>query len=170
VGSLLLGALLLGACAAAPVLWDEVPSDKPLYPYAGVHGIPLAYGGGVCAVGDPHRHSFPPVPRAAYEIDGEGYAADTRATWPFHDPHPHHGRTCFRERWHLHLEPPSARLFWSDEVEAYVADGERLLVPFAGAHAALTCEPRACAFDAPHAHVGCDGPPAVSSTSAASGR
>jgi hypothetical protein len=44
---------------------------------------------------------------------------DTRPVWAFVDPHPHHGRTCFREGWHLHLERPEEALIFDRTVRAW---------------------------------------------------
>ncbi len=120
---LALSALLLltgaGACVA-PVQWQRVPHEPSRFPYVGQHGVPLAFGGGVCAISERHTHGYPPVPAAAF-IDDEGAARDSRELYAYVDPHPHHGRTCFRERWHLHLEPPGKGLVYDEELDAFVA-------------------------------------------------
>lgn len=117
--SLLIVGTLLG-CGVAPVhKGDDVPGP-PVWRYVGHHGRPLAFGGFVCAIEAPHDHEFPPSPRSAFVETPQGFR-DTRRTWAFFNPHPHHGRTCFREGWHLHLEPPDATLILDEEKAAYRA-------------------------------------------------
>lgn len=119
----------LGACAAAAALVASlllagsagcgvVPVHRgpgvplpPSWTYDGPHGRPLAFGGDVCAVTAPHRHSYPPSPQAAFAETPRGWH-DTRPRWPFFDPHPHVRRTCFRQGWHMHLERPVSGLLY----------------------------------------------------------
>jgi hypothetical protein len=105
----------------APVQWRGPPREPPRYNYAGVHGIPRAYGGGVCAVATPHSHGFPPVPAAAFTTDAKGYAVETRRTFAYIDAHRHHGATCFLAGWHMHLEGPAPGVLWDEERAAYVS-------------------------------------------------
>lgn len=95
----------LAACGVAPVQRGEVPGGPPAWRYLGQHGRPLAYRGGVCAIKVPHEHKYPPAPRSAFVETGDGFA-DTRPIVPFSGPHPHRGRTCTEQGWHLHLEGP----------------------------------------------------------------
>jgi hypothetical protein len=115
--------LLLGAlgCGTAPVIWGDAVREPTLYNYAGAHGLPRAYGGGVCALGERHGHRFGPVPRAAYTVADNGDLVDTRELYPYFNPHPHTGGTCFREAWHMHTEPPLAALVWDEGMAAWVA-------------------------------------------------
>lgn len=92
----------------------------PTWRYAGTHGRPLAFRGGVCAVTDAHVHDYPPSPASAFVETPQGWR-DVRPNMPFFDPHPHHGRTCFREGWHLHQEPADVLLRWDDEKGAWRA-------------------------------------------------
>lgn len=110
----------LAGCGVAPVRRDGTPSLPPTWRYVGPHGRPLAFGGGVCPVAGSHEHEFPPSPRGAFVPSPEGLR-DARRTWPFFAPHPHHGRTCFREGWHLHLEPPAPELVFDDAKGAWRA-------------------------------------------------
>lgn len=110
----------LAAACVAPVQWQRVPREPPRYAYVGPHGVPLAFGGEVCAIRGRHTHGYPPVPAAAFVLEEEG-ARDTRKMYAYVDPHPHYGRTCFRERWHLHLEPPEDGLSYDETLDAYVA-------------------------------------------------
>lgn len=123
VGVVMIGVGLTG-CGVAPVRRDGTPALPPTWRYVGAHGRPLAFGGGVCPVAGTHEHEFPPSPRDAFIQTGGGLK-DTRPTWPFYGSHPHQGRTCFREGWHLHLEPPSSLLIWDDEKAAWRADDPR---------------------------------------------
>jgi hypothetical protein len=82
----------------------------------------LAFGGEVCAVTGVHEHDYPPSPADAFQQTADGHK-DTRRMWPFFEAHPHHGRTCFREGWHLHLEPPDAKLAFDPEHAAWRAPG-----------------------------------------------
>jgi hypothetical protein len=110
---------LVAGCGVAPVNWSGPPRPPPRFAYVGAHGVPVAYGGHVCAASGVHTHKYPPVPRAAFVVD-EGGAADTRTLYPYQDPHPLLGRTCFREGWHLHLERDPALPFDPD-IGAYTA-------------------------------------------------
>jgi hypothetical protein len=120
VVGLMLLALAGGGCGVAPVRRDGTPSLPPSWSYAGQHGRPLAYSGGVCAVASPHTHHYPPSPRSAFVETPDGLR-DVRETWAFYGPHPHRGRTCFLEGRHLHLEPPDGALVYDDEHAAHRA-------------------------------------------------
>lgn len=111
---------VFAGCGVAPVNWNDPPRPPPRYAYVGAHGVPVAYGGHVCAASGVHEHKYPPVPVDAFRVDEGGAAADTRTLFPYFDPHPLLGRTCFREGWHLHLERDPALPFDPD-VGAYVA-------------------------------------------------
>lgn len=111
--------LALTGCIA-PVQWSGPVREPPRYAYAGPHGVPLAFGGGVCPLETPHLHRYPPVPRDAFEETDTGFA-DTRKLHPFFDPHPLNGRTCFREGLHLHLEDPDEPLVWDEALGAWRA-------------------------------------------------
>lgn len=119
----MLGALLLASACVAPVQWQRVPHEPSRYTYVGAHGVPLAFGGEVCAIRGRHTHGYPPVPAAAFVLE-DGAARDTRTLYAYVDPHPHYGRTCFRERWHLHLEPPAEGLRFDETLNAYVASAD----------------------------------------------
>ncbi len=110
--------MFAGACGVAPVVWDGPAAPPPRFSYVGAHGVPVAFGGGVCAATAAHTHGFPPVPKAAFVDTPEG-VKDTRTLFPYFDPHPHLGRTCFREGWHLHLEKDPA-MTWDADRGAYV--------------------------------------------------
>lgn len=118
----LLALATLSAACVAPVQWQRVPREPSRFAYVGAHGVPLAFGGGVCALGGRHTHGYPPVPAAAFVTTEGGVARDTRALYAYVDPHPHYGRTCFRERWHLHLEPPEEGLSYDETLDAFVAN------------------------------------------------
>lgn len=108
------------SCAVVPL--QKEPGPPPRFNYVGHHGIPLAYGGGVCPVESAHSHSYPPTPKASYDVTDEGYAKENASFVPFFDPHPHHERTCFREGWHLHRRGPQAEgLVYDEEVAAHRA-------------------------------------------------
>jgi hypothetical protein len=111
--------LAMTGCGIAPVHRGGVPSGPPTWIYLGPHGRPLAFGGDVCEVAGRHAHEYPPSPQDAFtNVDGKGWR-DTRKLWPFFGPHPHHGRTCFREGWHRHLEPPDEGLVYDETKGAY---------------------------------------------------
>lgn len=112
--------VLLGGCVA-PVIWDKTAREPTLYTYTGAHGLPRAYGGGVCPLGERHGHRIPPVPEDAYAVDENGELTDTRELYPYFNPHPHKGGTCFREAWHLHIEAPRPELSWDEGLAAWVA-------------------------------------------------
>lgn len=155
----LLAALLASALCAgcvAPIIWGNVVREPTLYTYTGAHGLPRAYGGGVCALGERHGHRFGPVPKSAYAVDENGELTETRTLYAYFNPHPHHGGTCFREAWHLHTEPPLPTLTWDAGLAAFVArdDGEPLTV-FASGHEDLPCHPGPCTEDDAHAHRTC---------------
>lgn len=114
--------LSLAACGVAPVRTDGTAAPPPTWTYVGHHGRPIAYGGHVCTVAGVHQHEFPPSPRDAFMSTAQGLV-DKRRTWPFYGNHRHHGRTCFREGWHLHLEENDAELVWDDEHAAWRAPG-----------------------------------------------
>ena len=123
VGTAGLGGLVaLGAagCNAAPVRTEPPFGAPPLTTYDGPHGRPIAFGGGVCPIVTPHRHPFPAVPTTAF-VWGPRGARDTRPRYAYVSPHPHHGRTCFREGWHLHLEPPLPTLVYDATLDAFTA-------------------------------------------------
>jgi len=105
------------ACGVAPIS-KGTPSLPPRWKYAGAHGRPLAWNGGVCADPASHEHDYPPSPRTAFLETPEGLK-DTRKMWPFHNAHAHHGRTCFREGRHLHLEAPDDSLLFDDGTGAW---------------------------------------------------
>ena len=105
---------LCTACGVAPVRRDGSVGPPPTWRYIGHHGRPLAFGGNVCEVSGAHKHQYPPSPRAAFTSTPQGLR-DSRQTWPFYGNHRHLGRTCFREGWPLHLEPPDQTLSWDDE-------------------------------------------------------
>ena len=100
-------------CGVAPVRRDGSVAPPPTWTYVGHHGRPLAFGGNVCEVAGVHKHQYPPSPRDAFTTTTAGLV-DNRRTWPFYGNHRHGGRTCFREGWHLHLEPPDETLQWDD--------------------------------------------------------
>lgn len=157
---LLLVALLgpaLSGCVA-PVQWQRVPHEPMRHAFVAPHGVPLAFGGGVCPLTERHTHGYPPVPAAAFTDDGNG-ARDTRTLYAYVDPHRHHGRTCFRERWHLHLEPPNPLLRYDEQLDAFVAPekGGTTLVESVPGHAPFRCQTRACDFHERHAHKPCEG-------------
>lgn len=84
------------------VQWQGSAREPRQHLFDGAHGIPRAYGGGVCPRSGSHTHRFPPVPAAAFVLGPEG-ARDLRPHAVFFDTHPHGGRTCFRKGRHLHL-------------------------------------------------------------------
>lgn len=137
----------VAACGwVAPVQRGAPAAPPPRHLFIGHHGVPLAYGGGVCAVESPHTHSYPPVPAAAFLSCPEG-ARDQRPVYAYSGSHPHPGGTCFLSAWHLHLEPPGPGLAWDEDQAAYVAGPP-------GEHA---CDRHPCAH-----HPGwsrCDGEP-----------
>lgn len=102
----LLALLAVMACGVAPVQRGEVPSGPPVWRYIGQHGRPLAFHGGVCAIKVPHEHRYPPAPSSAFLETTAGWA-DTRPIVPYWGRHPHRGRTCTEQGWHLHLEGPN---------------------------------------------------------------
>jgi hypothetical protein len=111
---------LLGACGVAPVRWSDSAAPPPEWTYVGAHGRPLAYGGGVCTVTTPHAHKYPPAPKEAFEVTSAG-AFDKRALIPFFGRHPHQGRTCHIDGWHLHTEAPDAALVFDEQSNAWRA-------------------------------------------------
>ena len=144
----------------APVMWGAQVAEPTLYTYTGAHGLPRAYGGGVCPLDSRHGHRFGPVPRAAYAVADNGELTDLRTRYPFFNPHPHHDGTCFRETWHLHTEPARQGLTWDRGLAAFVARADGApLVAVDGAHAALPCQRAACTFAGPHAHAPCAAEP-----------
>ncbi len=126
--ALLVVVATLTACGIAPVHHGGVPSGPPTWTYAGPHGRPLAYGGDVCEVAQPHAHEYPPSPADAFVKTPQGYV-DTRKTWAFFGPHPHHGRTCFREGWHRHLEPPDPGLVYDEDKAAWRKPAADVVAP-----------------------------------------
>jgi hypothetical protein len=120
--ALLLVALLSASACVAPVIWDKTAREPTLYTYTGAHGLPRAYGGGVCPLNERHGHRIPPVPRAAFAIDDNGEITETRELYPYFGPHPRDGATCFREGWHLHIETPRPELRWDEGLAAWRAD------------------------------------------------
>lgn len=104
----------------APVQWTGPAREPPRTHYDGPHGVPLAYGGGVCPLETVHSHGYPPVPAAAFTETSRG-VRDTRTLHPFYDAHPLNGRTCFREGLHLHLEPPAEGVRFEPSRDAWVA-------------------------------------------------
>jgi hypothetical protein len=146
--------VLLTGCVA-PVQWQRVPTEPLRYLYGGAHGVPLAFGGGVCALGERHTHGYPPVPKAAFRLDDTGAAHDERTRYPYKGLHRHHGRTCFREEWHLHLEPPSPELTWDETLKTYVAKGGAPLTPAVPGHPSTSCQRGPCTFEGKHGHAPC---------------
>ena len=116
----LASALLAAACHVVPVRAEGPPGPPPVTAYDGPHGRPLAFGGGVCPIVSPHRHAYPAVPVAAF-VEGPKGNRDVRPRYAYVGPHPHSGRTCFREGWHLHLEPPVPTLVWDETLDAFIA-------------------------------------------------
>lgn len=114
--------LILASGCVAPVQWQGTPREPPRFNYASVHGVPRAYGGGVCAVSNAHSHGYPPVPRATYSVDDKGMYVDGRETFAFIDPHPHVEGTCFLQGWHLHLRVAASGVRMDDDAKAYVAE------------------------------------------------
>jgi hypothetical protein len=110
--------VVCASCAVAPVRTNGSTAPPPTWTYAGVHGRPLAFHGGVCTVNAPHKHNYPPSPRAAFEQSAAGWF-DTRPVTPFFDAHPHHGRTCHLRGWHLHLEGADPGLTFDDAKNAW---------------------------------------------------
>jgi hypothetical protein len=152
-------ALVLGlaGCGVAPVMWGARVDEPTLYTYTGPHGLPRAYGGGVCALEARHGHRFGPVPADAYAVDEAGELTDLRTRYAFFNPHPHHDGTCFREAWHLHTEPPRLGLTWDRRLAAFVAHDEGVaVVAFDGEHAPQPCQPVPCSHPGPHGHAPCE--------------
>ncbi len=148
-------ALVVIACQTAGVIKEARPPDR--HPYAGPHGRPRAYGGGVCAITHAHTHSYPPVPAAAFTQSEDG-AVDERPRYPFWDTHPHHTRTCFRTKWHLHLDPPLPFLRYDPRRDTYTSApiaAALALETFDGAHPRRECDEVPCVFDGPHGHAPC---------------
>ncbi len=150
---------MLGLCApgpsgcVAPVM--RGPAAPPSrHRFVGAHGVPNAYGDGVCVLRAPHTHSYPPTPAAAFADTADG-ARDTRPRYSYFGPHAHHGRSCFRSAWHMHLEPPLVDLKVLRGLGAYSEMGEDPLVPFAGRHPPRPCDAVVCVFDKPHGHRPC---------------
>ena len=112
---------LAAGCGVAPVIWSGPARPPARHAYDGAHGVPVAYGGHVCAASGVHSHKYPPVPADAFVDEGRG-AKDVRTLYPYHDPHPLLGRTCFREGWHLHLERDPS-LSYDPDVGAYKQSG-----------------------------------------------
>ena len=110
----------------------------------------------MCPIEGAHTHPYPPTPPSAFVRTEKGFK-DARGHFAYFDPHPHHQRSCFRERWHLHLEPPIAALAWDDDKKVYRSYADTPLVPFSGRHSQRPCEPVRCTFDKPHAHRPCPG-------------
>lgn len=135
---------VVGVGCVAPVI--RGPARPPArHTFVGTHGIPNAYGDGVCALAARHTHSYPPVPKAAFDLDG-GAHRDRRQTHAYFDPHPHVMRSCFRSGWHLHLEPPLPTLMYRSDVSAFAEDGDRPVLVFDGPHAS-------CAALGKHGHA-----------------
>ena len=101
--------LLVGGCVTQ-VQWQGSAREPARHLFDGAHGVPLAYGGGVCPRSGSHTHPFVPVPAAAF-VQGPQGARDTRPRKKYVDTHPFRGRTCFRKGQHWHLQkqapPPS---------------------------------------------------------------
>ena len=139
----------------APVIPRDQPPRAPTRPvYASAHGIPRAFGGGVCPLSTPHPHSYPPVPRAAYRETPAGLV-DTRTRYAYFNPHPHHQGPCFIEGWHLHLRPPLPSLRYQPRLGVYAAQGPVALERYAGAHPPRACDAVPCTETQPHGHVAC---------------
>jgi hypothetical protein len=147
---------LLGACGVAPVQWSGSPKIVEPIPYAGPHGKPRAYGGGVCAIKSVHSHYWPPVPKGAFQETPDGYR-DQRALYGYLSAHSHYEGSCFREGWHMHLEPPLASLFWSSRDLAFTEsqDHTELLEVFTGSHGPRRCAKGPCTFSRRHGHRPC---------------
>ena len=149
-------ALAAALACVAPVQWSGPAREPPRVLYQGPHGVPRAFGGGVCPLESAHRHGYPPVPRQAF-VEGTSGARDARPLYAYFGTHPHHGRTCFHEGLHLHLEPPSLGMRWDAAHSAFAVHGAPL-EEHAGLHPALPCEEgrkEPCTFDRPHAHAVC---------------
>ena len=99
-----LGCAALCACAnVVPVRDSAAPLARPMFGYAGHHGRPRAFGGGVCAVDTPHVHTYPPSPRGAFHASPQG-AVDDRRLVPFIGAHLWRGHACTLAGWHLHVD------------------------------------------------------------------
>lgn len=158
---MLRAALALSVCVlipgcVAPVQWQRVPRAPARHAFVGPHGVPRAFGAGVCAISDVHTHSYPPVPQAAFAFTERG-ATDTRPLYPFVDPHPHHEGSCAHVGWHLHTEPPLPSLQYDDALSAFVRHRERArpVISAAPGHATTPCHNVPCAFERPHGHAPC---------------
>lgn len=152
---LALSMCLVGSCVA-PVQWQRVPHAPTRHGFVGPHGVPRAFGAGVCSISEMHTHAYPPVPRAAFAFTERG-ARDTRPLYPYVDPHPHHEGGCSRPGWHLHIEPPPPSLHYDDTLSAFVRRSERArpLLRAGPGHASTACDPTLCTFGLPHGHAPC---------------
>ncbi len=156
VSGWLFGLCLSGASGIAPVQWGGSPKILESIPYAGPHGKPRAYGGGVCAIKSLHSHFWPPVPESAFLKTPSGYR-DQRVLYGYFSSHSHHEGSCFREGWHMHLEPPVVRLYWNPRSHAFTEsqDHTALLEVFTDAHGPSRCAEEPCTFSKPHGHRPC---------------
>jgi hypothetical protein len=146
--------LALG-CAVSPARLDADPRPAENEVYAGPHGRPMAFGGDVCPILNPHLHPYGPVPRAAFSRTEVGLV-DHRARYPYRGMHAHHGRTCTRADWHWHLEPPLPDLKMDARVGAFTEDGEVPLVRHGGSHPPGACgRAQTCTFHEAHGHAPC---------------
>lgn len=116
-------AVLCVGCGVAPVVWDGPARPPPRFAYVGAHGVPVAFGGHVCAASGAHTHKYPAVPKDAF-VETEAGVVDTRTLYPYAGPHALLGRTCFREGWHLHLERDPT-VTYDPDVGAYVGETGR---------------------------------------------
>lgn len=146
--------ILYSMSCVAPVLWNAPATPPQRHNFVMPHGVPDAYGGGVCAMEEKHSHKYPPVPKAAFQ-DLDGYARDTRPMYPYFDPHLQRRRSCFRSGWHLHLEPPAKALLYDGELDVYREQKGLPLRQFSAPHPGTKCEPWDCAVKAPHGHRAC---------------
>jgi hypothetical protein len=92
----------LPACGVAPIRNDPGPPTTTIY--VGPHGRPRAWGGGVCPLRTRHAHAYPPVPAAAFVVDGDGWR-DTRRIVAFEGPHALAHGQCARTGRHEHALP-----------------------------------------------------------------
>lgn len=118
---------LMASACVAPVQWRGPARPPPRFAYVGPHGVPRAYGGGVCPRAGVHTHGFPPVPRSAF-VEGERGFVDPRPIYAYFGPHRHPRRRCLANGRHLHLEAPEPALTLDPKVHAFVdADVDAVL-------------------------------------------
>ena len=97
-------AAVASSCSVVGV--RPTPGPPRRVAYGDAHGLPRAYGGGVCPLRGRHEHTWPPTPLSAF-VDDDGAWRDMRAIVSFEGPHALSGRRCSKTGWHQHALSPT---------------------------------------------------------------